>query len=266
MSQRTRTAARAPVKKRRKLRRRRVRIAIVVTFAFLILSALSALTFTLVNSLLKVDKFIVTGKCIYTTDQIEQASGVTTGENMLALNTSAIAAKIEKELPFTDDVTVRRILPDKLKINVAYGAAAAVVSDSGKMFVINASGKVLEVLDGENTYPLPVVLRKEGKDIPQPGDMMQFADAIQQKIQVDILNLLSNNNILDIIQTIDLRDSSEMTMKMDGRLNVLLGNSSDLEEKIQFLTQIVAKLMPTDKGTIDVSDTKKASFLPDLSS
>lgn len=250
--------------KHRKILRRRVRIAIVAASALLILSTLCAATYILIDSLLKVKEVRVTGKSIYTATDIESVCGVAIGDNLLALNTGKISKELSSKLPFIEKAVVKRELPDKLRINVTPAEPVAVVSEGDSNYIISSTGKVLELVESDDEQnSLPKLLVNKTDTTPAVGEQMHYENALSQKIQVDILEALSNNNILDTISTIDLRDLYEIKMYIDGRINVLMGDYSDVDEKIRFLVQIMSNVGQTEKGTVDVSNIKKASFLPE---
>ena len=67
----------------------------------------------------------VQGNSIYSWDQVANASGISPGDNLFMLNREAVGGSIQARLPYVQRVSVGRILPDTVVIQVEESQIAA---------------------------------------------------------------------------------------------------------------------------------------------
>lgn len=97
----------------------------------------------------KVSRVEVQGNSLYSAEQVVQASGIETGDNLLTLNKATVAGNIITQLPYVEKVSVGRSMPDAVILEVQESTARfAVMSDTNVIWLINSSGKALERYDG----------------------------------------------------------------------------------------------------------------------
>ena len=78
----------------------------------------------------RVDTIEVTGMERYTAQEIINASGVETGDNLFLLNKYSVDQDIKAALPYIEELRINRRLPDTLVIQVQEcGTPLAVVQD-----------------------------------------------------------------------------------------------------------------------------------------
>ena len=86
----------------------------------------------------------VQGNSIYSWEQVANASGISPGDNLFMLNREAVAGSIQAQLPYVQKVSVGRILPDTVVIQVEESQIAGLVeADVGGKWYINTEGRVL---------------------------------------------------------------------------------------------------------------------------
>ena len=83
------------------------------------------------------------GSDIYGQQEITDAGGVKTGENLFLTGTNDVARKICSVLPYAGTVTVKRKLPGTLVIQVQDTAPCAAFDGPEGYILINENGKVL---------------------------------------------------------------------------------------------------------------------------
>ena len=125
-------------------RRRRGRFG----FAYKLLSVLLVIAAVVAACLVffRINQVTVTGNARYTAEEIADVSGIRTGDNLIALSKSKIAARIRTRLPYVQSVSIRRALPDTVILTVTEHTAAAAVSDGANWWYISAQGKLLETV------------------------------------------------------------------------------------------------------------------------
>ena len=65
-----------------------------------------------------------------------------------------------------------------------------------------------------------------------------------------------------VVQVIDLSDAARITMQYMGRFQVEFLWDADFNYKLDYLAAVVEKLEANEKGTIDMTQDGKASFIP----
>lgn len=104
----------------------------------------------------KVSRVEVQGNSLYSAEQVVQASGIETGDNLLTLNKATIAGNIITQLPYVEKVSVGRSMPDAVILEVQESTARfAVMSDTNVIWLISSSGKALERYDGMTDVAAP---------------------------------------------------------------------------------------------------------------
>ena len=118
-----------------------IRIATVVAIVMAIVFGMSIF--------FKVEKVEIAGTEKYSVAQIQEASGILDGTNLLTLNKGQIASRILSKLPYINKVLSIGIrLPDTVVIEVEETAVAySVQSEEGLWWLVSCEGKILEKID-----------------------------------------------------------------------------------------------------------------------
>ena len=104
----------------------------------------------------KVSRVEVQGNSLYSAEQVVQASGIETGDNLLTLNKATVAGNIIAQLPYVEKVSVGRSMPDAVILEVQESTARfAVMSDTNVIWLISSSGKALERYDSMTDASAP---------------------------------------------------------------------------------------------------------------
>ena len=73
----------------------------------------------------RVNTMVVSGNARYTQEEVIAAAGVERGDNLFTLNKYQIADRILTQLPYVEDVSISRKLPDALIFEVAESSGVA---------------------------------------------------------------------------------------------------------------------------------------------
>jgi cell division protein FtsQ len=127
---------------RRDAGRRRLRL--VTLLLALAAAAVGALVLTQ-SPVLDIDRVRVSGTGHTAPDEVIRASGVRTGEPMVGVDPGDVRRRVG-ELPWVDDVTVRRVWPSTVELEVTERSVAAMVqvTDDRAAFV-DTGGRVLSI-------------------------------------------------------------------------------------------------------------------------
>lgn len=93
--------------------------------------------------------------------EVMELGGVALGRNVMAMNIAEVEERLTAS-PWVDGVVIRRELPDGLHIHVAERVPAFWVLREGRLFYVDADGKIIERVAAERFASLPLLELGEG--------------------------------------------------------------------------------------------------------
>lgn len=242
-------------------RRRRGRFG----FLYKILSIILILSAVIAGCVVffRVAEVSVTGNSRYTAEEVISAAGVTEGENLLLLNKYRIARKILTGLPYINEVSIRRKLPETLQLTVTECIPVASFQDGTDWWILDANGKLLEKGD-EALGSRYAVVTGLTPILPTVGSKLAVGDENSFRLEslTALLTALSDRGMADMVNAVDLTGVAELTLRYDGRFTVVLPMTTDFPRKVWRLQEVVALLESNESGTIDLTG-EKGYFRPD---
>ena len=212
----------------------------------------------------KVDTITVTGNSRYTANQIIEASGIETGDNMFFLNKYHASERITAALPYVETVQFRRTLPDTLSIVVTECTSPAAVIQDGQAYLLCDKGIIVDQMSPAAAKKLPQV---EGLTLIDPVVGSEAATADDQTLALEqlleLLQALDDRALAGDVQSIDLTDPSQITLRYLDRFDVCFPRSTDYGYKLDYLLAVVEKLEVNEKGTVNMMQDGKARFIPE---
>ena len=193
----------------------------------------------------------------YTAEDIADASGVHTGDNMMRLNRDEVEQNILARMVFVDSVSIQKNFPDKLVITVTPSTPAFNVTDSSGTLQVSASGKILK--NGPDADPaLPTITGFETA-VREPGQMLASKDEQKDKIFQAIAARVAKG--LDCpLTAVDLTDKYDITLTFDGRVAFSLGNWGDMDYKITLAETVLGQLDPDKVGYLTMAGDHQCSY------
>lgn len=196
-----------------------------------------------------VSEIKIEGVTLYEQDQILGVGGVSTGQNLVRTNTDIVEKRLKDTLVYLDDVKVTKKFPSTLVITCTEAEKAADIEYKNSYYVLSASGKILETKNPAPTGDIPVVKGFELKSLSQ-GDKLASEDSFKADILEELLDDLHDLKFKNI-DSIDLTTRSDIKLMYDGRLEIKLGSSVDMEYKLTYLKAVIDKSITDDyEGTL----------------
>ncbi len=224
----------------------------------------------------KVDKIEVSGCDQYTAWEIQQASGIEKGDQLLTLNVPKAAAKITNELLYVKTVRIGISLPDTVKIEIVETPVSYALQDAeGGWWLMDSAGKLLEKCGAgkETAYAMisgvtldaPVagsqaVAREETTTATDPSGAtvpVTVTGAQRLTAVMKIAENLERNGIIGGVKSIHVESLFEIELHYEDRFTVLLGDSTQMETKIAYLKSFLDAYLeekPYEKGTLNLSN------------
>ena len=232
----------------------------------------------------KVDKITVAGAQVYDPYTIQQASGISKGDNLLTFSRARAGAKIRAELGYVDTVRIGIKLPDTVIIYIEeFAVSYAIKSSDGDWWLINSDGRVVEQVDGATASNYTQVL---GVTIADPkineaavatempptetdpsGEPVPVLVTGAQRLHsaLQILKALEANDIVGEAASVDVSILESIVLWYGTRYQVNLGDTSRMEYKIAYMKGTILELSDYQSGILDISFTiwpNQAGYTP----
>lgn len=201
----------------------------------------------------------VQGNSIYSWDQVANASGISPGDNLFMLNREAVGGSIQARLPYVQRVSVGRILPDTVVIQVEESQIAGLVeADVGGSWYINTEGRILgSSLDNFTGQ----VVEMTGFTLvnPQAGETARATEGQEDAMAaaLEIVSAMEGTGLMEKIATINVEKTYDIELLASDQYQILLGGTDELSYKIQYLQAVLEGLDPTLSGSIDLTFAEK---------
>ena len=256
-----------------------------------VLAVLAIGAFVSVNLLFKVAIFRVenfdhstpadTG--IYTEDEIVSALNIEKNSNLFCFSTAEKTKELQAQFPYLDKVEVTVQMPATVVVRLAPATERFTCMYSGGWMVLSDALRILrlEVSQPEGlillnaklpdnfspaigqqvipeTYNSLLAYTESSAESDSTDATPESAQPTVTDIVTQLWQLLQDDGLLDGLTALDISDTSQLSFTYQGRVDVLLGNSSSLDYKLRLAAKILTDpdkgLSGSDRGTLDVSD------------
>lgn len=246
------TAAR----KRERQKKMQMRLYIIV----IILAVAVIFVILVFNVFFNIQNVDVEGSTNYTAEEIFKASGITVGDNMLREDIAKCSENITSTLIYIESAEVKKLYPSTIKITVEASVPFANVQTSSGYYLISRGGKILETL----TNPKSGIMTITGSEADitlLPGERFASIDETKNKDIYALLDAFGEHE-LENVTYIDITDPANVSFEYDSRIVVELGVVSDLDYKLNFITQILHDQLGTGVfGTLRLLPDNSAQFI-----
>ena len=227
---------------------------------------LSILIIVALTLFFRVDTIVVSGQERYTSQEIQDATGIAQGDNLFLLNKYDVAQNIVKALPYVEEIRISRKLPDTLLIEVREcGTPLALVQD-GSAWLISPGGKIVEQKSAAEVGDSGII---DGCKLlaPSVGTPLALATeyADQQTSLLELLAALEDAGMLKQVDAIHLDDAGKVIMDYAGRFTVEMPYNADYAMKLKALRLSLesGKIQDNMTGTFDLmQENGDAYFRP----
>ena len=230
----------------------------------------------------KVETIEVSGCSQYTAWQVQQASGITEGDQLLTFSRAGAASKIVSQLPYVKTVRIGISLPDTVKIEITETAVTYAVQDqSGIWWLMDSAGKLIEQTDETGSSAHTVITGvtiqspEAGEQARAYEDTQESTDAEGNVIPItvtaaqrltavlDIAFNLEQNGIIGDAAGINVTDLFAIELWYGQKFQVRLGDTDRMAYKISCLKAVVddfAQSRPYEAGVLDISNPDRIEY------
>jgi len=206
----------------------------------------------------------------YTYDEILKASGITPGVELYAVDAKQTEKNIRELLPYTKTVSVKRIPPSTVSINIETAAGLFGINLGGDYYIISDKFKILDkikVIGRENAElefsPPEGIITFDTDTIKKCylGEKIEFFDNdIYNFLEEIVLLREGNEKAFSRINCIDVKNKFKVSMNYENKFIVNFGIFENISSKILNSFEIINRLPDYAEGIIDMTDDKAASF------
>ena len=267
----------------RRRRRRRLRImrtaivltvllviALIVTLLVLRISGAVAKKNGTASPFLSVKAIEIEGETRYTDEEIIAAGGIRVGDSLLVINKVQAHNAILAAFPYLDYVDVGNASFSTIRIRLHETRVIGAVECADMYMMVGENNHALELLPAEQLPPDTV--RILGADCPQEELGAPLMDERSRRIAETLLDAVQTSGLTGLT-AIDMNEKTNIRMILNDRIDVILGNESNLAAQVKALNAMLPTLYTNNgekaAGTLDMSsfsddrsDNDKAIFSP----
>ena len=254
-----------------RIEKRRKKILITsIVIAVLILTPVFAI---LTKSFFAVESVSVSGSSAYSEEELLACANIEKGDILFFVSSSRVERRILSEYPLLEKVNVKKIYPNSVVIETvdetpmlyfdtgSEEIGYAVVSHNQKTVGFCATKEQVEEQYGKLYY-----VRMPRVKVVAVGEKLGFFEAGDGNYIPELIEAYNQTKLVDLPVLFDL--SSRFDIKLycgtsaypDGgsgaKYTILLGNKSDISQKMRFAEGIIDKLEPGFEGIVSVEDVK----------
>lgn len=244
----------ARIKKAQKIRK-------LFTWTILIGIVVGILTFLCKLEMFNICNIEITGNAQITQETLLQLSGIDINDNIFLANTIKAKNKIS-ENPYVKEVSIKRELPDKIRIEVVEKQKAYMLQVDVGYAYVDKYGDVLEV--SENKLENLIMLQGYTTSKAQitPGSKLNEADLEKLEDVQKILKSGEKNELNDKIAGINIKDKNDYILNMPTYKKIVyIGDTSNLSTKMLRAKDIIDKTMDLE-GKVFVNGEFGEGFDP----
>lgn len=209
----------------------------------------------------KVESVEVTGNSRYSAQEIQDACGVSLGDNLYLLSKPDMVQRLHQQLPYIDEVCITRQLPNTLCVQVTEFSTVYAVEQEGTVWLLTSGGKIVETAAERGDTPLI-----DGCELlaPSLGGDVSFALELQnrQESLFALLTALESAELTGDVRAIHLGDPTVLSMDYTERFTVEMPYGADYPRLLRYLTLVIEELETNLTGVIDLTRDGEPHFRP----
>lgn len=187
-------------------------------------------------------------------------SGLAKGQNIFKFLKVNIQNNL-KENPYIEEANIKRVLPNKIEIDITERVPKFSVPILGEYTYINSQGYFLEITQNELNLPIIYGVSTKEENI-KPGNRLEEDDLMKLETVLKIMNVAKENNIDTIITSIDITDKNNYILRIEQeKKTVYLGDDTNLNSKILNVVLCIEKEKGKE-GIIFVNGDFNQKFRP----
>ncbi len=246
---------------KRKQNARRAAAVILVTLLFSLCALLMVYELLYVIEEVRVD-----GVTRYTVEQLKDASGVHSGENLYSFAASEAEARVTMHYPYVASLEVDRVAPSTVILTVTEDTAVFCADLYGTVYALSSNLRVLEPIDSSEASSEKLIrLYLPRVEHAVAGRTIDFSDKTCLMPIRELLQQVCSSQLKGRITAVDCRNIFSLRMICDDQFLLEFGETDSLEVKLRIAGAVLADdLFRTSvKAKVDLTSTGSTSVVLD---
>jgi len=233
----------------------------ILNWTILIGIIIGIIVFLCKSELFKICNIEITGNSQISQEVILELSKIKAGDNIFLSNTIKSKKQIS-ENPYVKEVTIKRILPDKIKIEIVEKEKKYMLQLDENYAYADKNGDVLEISSNKVPNLITLVGYYTSKEGIRAGSSLGEEDLERIGDIQKILNSAEKNGIHDKIENINIEDENNYILNLPScKKIVYVGNTTNLATKMLRAKDIIDKTTEKE-GKIFVNGNFNEGFDP----
>jgi len=210
-----------------------------------------------VSVFMKIIDIDVVGASMYSDEEIIDASGLASGDNLLFVDEELVKQNIHLNKPFVKNVTITRLPPSAIRIEVTESQPMARIDFQDVVLVIDSDCRVLMITDSVPDGLIEVLgVQPESPVEGSPLKAVLGSDTNLEYLK-NMLAILEKEGMEKDVTFVDVSIISKINFGYLGRFRVILGDLTGVRNKLNQLPGIVDSIDRGNpggiKGDVDIS-------------
>ncbi len=207
----------------------------------------------------KVKDIEIVGNTRYSDAEIRAVVGIAEGDNLYASSENDVETRLTEKLPYIRTVTLKRKLPSTVVITLEEEQAVMFSRLYGDTYLISEN---LTVLERSNGGDLSGMVEVSAGEIRRcfAGENLVYTDSRMAWVVKQLYTELKEYGLIDKVNSFSIENRFDISIRYDDRLDIYFGSIDDINIKVRFLIGIMGHLYEDEKGKLDISNIKEASF------
>ncbi|MBE6891944.1 MAG: hypothetical protein E7481_07975 [Ruminococcaceae bacterium] len=240
----------------RKLRRKRIRK--IVGFIFAVIVAVPV-TIILMRTFLRTNSILIENGTQYSSASLLSSCSEYIGGTILDFESDTDKLFPPEEFPYIASAEVSVLLPDKMVVRLTRSVPTiSVLTADGSYIYLDSDKKVLEISDRKGAGTV-LISGMELQNV-RTGYVLDKSENYETSLIDSISESLRAHSLYDRLTLMDFTKKYDIYFVLDNLIEVRIGNSDDIDKKIDMLVQILARNPSGERAVINVKNYKEGRY------
>lgn len=225
-------------KQQRKRNRTIRRIKRIIKIVILLGLIIGAIIFATCSPIFNIQDIEVINNNRVSSETIISLSGINKNENIFRFVATKAMNDI-KQNAYIEEVKIRRVIPNKIQIEVTEREPKFSIPILGEFAYISTQGYILEIAHNELNLPIIYGLQTAEENITV-GNRISEEDLTSLETILKIMNAMNDSGLYDKVTNIDISNKNDYSIYMqEEKKTIHLGNASNLSNKMLYVVAII---------------------------
>ena len=230
-------------------KRKQRKAKIITTFVVVLILCLAAVCTLSLTVLFKIETINVSGSSTYTAEEVIAAAGIVVGDNLIRVSKDGISEKLQKSLPFINEVVIEKQFPGVLNITVKETKEELVFKNSKAVYTANRDGKILKEYSEYNGDLMFITVSE--KTVFTEGETILFENEREKELCFNFISMIFENDY--DVEFVNVSDPFSSYMKFEDRIIAKFGSASYFENKASYFIEGIQGISVNAEGVFDLS-------------